>query len=597
MKAAWMLPLLIAGGLSNFSNAGLAQGKYDGIWSAKASPYEIRLTVNDDKARLLLKCGGAERAADLQVGSTGVFEVFVGSGLSRQMVTGQLPSLVVGPPGFSGGMCGSVTTTLTRPDLGFPLTAPAQAAIPAPVPLVSAPPVTPPTPQAPSAEEEARRKFVGSLNADDIRQIQTALASQGLYKTAIDGAWGPGTEGAIKAWQSKNGIPPTGVLSSVHVDTLKRSVIVATPQPQDTPSQSLAQPSTSSEADRERQLAERERQIEAREARVAEQQAAKEQAERERQIAEQKTAQQRADEEARQRVVAEKIEKDRQLDEREKQLTERERVLAEQERQLKSTAPRPASVDLRQLVIGKEPSGILDIAAISEAIKARYGSKLLEDLRIYQVNNSVDGMKATGMYAYGVACRPRTCSDEQARYVIEPDQIWIAIVRSDKLNVLGNPPNEVRQLLVSDGRSASTAVAAPPKPQRVEWNDLRGGWIDTQFTCDKQTADGNANAFLISNQSIKQFSPAGDDHSVTCIVSKVETTSPNAFRVFSSCPASQEAIANTPSLASNPKKLYPHVQNFSLTGDVLRVQYLERSRNGQYRVEADSKYRRCEFIK
>ena len=60
--------------------------------------------------------------------------------------------------------------------------------------------------------------------------------------------------------------------------------------------------------------------------------------------------------------------------------------------------------------------------------------------------------------------------------VISSDQIWIAIVRSDKLNVLGNPPNEVRQLLVSDGRSAS-AAAAPPKPRRVEWSQLAGRWV------------------------------------------------------------------------------------------------------------------------
>ena len=218
---------------------------------------------------------------------------------------------------------------------------------------------TPPSPLSP--EEAARQNFIASLRADDIRNIQTALASQGLYQSTIDGAWGPGTEAAAKAWQAKNGMQATGVLSSAEVNTLIKSAQASAPQiaavpvpvspqlPTAQPTSNATQPqSVESQADRERRIAERELQIAEREKQVAAKRAETEQADREQQIAEKerqladrehKIAEKRAEEEAQQRAAAEKIEKDRQLAEREKQLAEREKQIAEQERQLKLTTP------------------------------------------------------------------------------------------------------------------------------------------------------------------------------------------------------------------------------------------------------------------
>lgn len=45
-----------------------------------------------------------------------------------------------------------------------------------------------------------------------VTQLQTALAKQGYYTTVIDGDFGQKTEDALKAYQSKLGIKPDGIL-------------------------------------------------------------------------------------------------------------------------------------------------------------------------------------------------------------------------------------------------------------------------------------------------------------------------------------------------------------------------------------------------
>ena len=40
--------------------------------------------------------------------------------------------------------------------------------------------------------------------------IQTRLAEMGLYKAAIDGIWGKGSEAALKAFKEKNSLSNPG---------------------------------------------------------------------------------------------------------------------------------------------------------------------------------------------------------------------------------------------------------------------------------------------------------------------------------------------------------------------------------------------------
>jgi peptidoglycan hydrolase-like protein with peptidoglycan-binding domain len=50
------------------------------------------------------------------------------------------------------------------------------------------------------------------LSADTIRQVQQSLQQQGLYHAGPDGVWGPRTEAAVRSFQQKNNINPTGQL-------------------------------------------------------------------------------------------------------------------------------------------------------------------------------------------------------------------------------------------------------------------------------------------------------------------------------------------------------------------------------------------------
>lgn len=60
---------------------------------------------------------------------------------------------------------------------------------------------------------EARRGEM-ALDTEARRQIQSALAWFGYYRSGIDGAFGPGTRAAMAAWQEAKGFEPTGVLTT-----------------------------------------------------------------------------------------------------------------------------------------------------------------------------------------------------------------------------------------------------------------------------------------------------------------------------------------------------------------------------------------------
>jgi peptidoglycan hydrolase-like protein with peptidoglycan-binding domain len=67
---------------------------------------------------------------------------------------------------------------------------------------------------------EARRSE-SRLTRDDRKLLQTALQSAGFYAAAIDGAFGRGTRGSMRAWQEARGYEPTGVLT-----TLQRKALI-----------------------------------------------------------------------------------------------------------------------------------------------------------------------------------------------------------------------------------------------------------------------------------------------------------------------------------------------------------------------------------
>jgi predicted small secreted protein/murein L,D-transpeptidase YcbB/YkuD len=62
-----------------------------------------------------------------------------------------------------------------------------------------------------------------SARSDDVKQVQTALQTQGLYDGPVDGIYGPGTRNAVKKYQSQAGITQTGQLDQQTMQGLTRS--------------------------------------------------------------------------------------------------------------------------------------------------------------------------------------------------------------------------------------------------------------------------------------------------------------------------------------------------------------------------------------
>lgn len=77
--------------------------------------------------------------------------------------------------------------------------------------ILSAPDPGPvrPTDETPAEARAAERRLTG----EERREIQSALAYEGFYRAAIDGAFGRGTRAAIEAWQGANRFQVTGFLT------------------------------------------------------------------------------------------------------------------------------------------------------------------------------------------------------------------------------------------------------------------------------------------------------------------------------------------------------------------------------------------------
>lgn len=72
----------------------------------------------------------------------------------------------------------------------------------------------------PDVNETRRLEF--SWSRDEKMQIQTWMVWTGDYTAGIDGAYGPGTRGAIRSFQEREGYEPTGYLRQKQVDLLRQ---------------------------------------------------------------------------------------------------------------------------------------------------------------------------------------------------------------------------------------------------------------------------------------------------------------------------------------------------------------------------------------
>lgn len=87
-------------------------------------------------------------------------------------------------------------------------------------PVAQAPAETPAAPVVVAEPEPAdetpaeARRSERDLTRGQREALQIALQAQGFYNSAIDGAFGPGTRGSMRAWQEANTFEATGILTT-----------------------------------------------------------------------------------------------------------------------------------------------------------------------------------------------------------------------------------------------------------------------------------------------------------------------------------------------------------------------------------------------
>ncbi len=82
-------------------------------------------------------------------------------------------------------------------------------------------PTPAPEPQVADETPAEARRSERTLTAQERKDLQIAMKWAGFYTAGIDGAFGPGTRGAMAAWQGANGYEETGILT-----TLQRQVLM-----------------------------------------------------------------------------------------------------------------------------------------------------------------------------------------------------------------------------------------------------------------------------------------------------------------------------------------------------------------------------------
>ena len=112
------------------------------------------------------------------------------------------------PIGANGAPVAPDTTTLAAP------------AVQAPDLAVAEPVITPDAVIAPEETKAEARQSESTLSRIDREALQVALQWFGYYASTIDGDFGPGTRNSMAAWQTDNGLDPTGVLTTTQRGTL-----------------------------------------------------------------------------------------------------------------------------------------------------------------------------------------------------------------------------------------------------------------------------------------------------------------------------------------------------------------------------------------
>jgi hypothetical protein len=241
------LAIVLIGAVSLAAPGGFAQS-FDGEWRGSGKcfdttlPYSIELLVQagevGGKARALCLGRGAYEynfrgQIDLASGTVTMTEATS----SKYRYAGSINGRRMTFKGSNGnGDCEYTLNQVGVPQIAAVPSAPQpapttrlpQKQVPAPSQATSSPTTATPTEAArplPSVND-GREAFV-ARGTQEMISVQRALAALGFYRGEPDGVYGPGTGSAIEAWQSANGIPRTGYLSSGETTRLRNQAVAA----------------------------------------------------------------------------------------------------------------------------------------------------------------------------------------------------------------------------------------------------------------------------------------------------------------------------------------------------------------------------------
>jgi hypothetical protein len=103
--------------------------------------------------------------------------------------------------------------------------------------------------------------------------------------------------------------------------------------------------------------------------------------------------------------------------------------------------------DFASAVNGQYPKDLPRRPEIADALRNLVGRALFAHLKDYTYG---DPMRLNGRFAVGSACLPRDCGASEARFVFSAEDVWVGIVDGKRLRIYGNPPRNVRALLLRD---------------------------------------------------------------------------------------------------------------------------------------------------
>jgi clan AA aspartic protease (TIGR02281 family) len=113
---------------------------------------------------------------------------------------------------------------------------------------------------------------------------------------------------------------------------------------------------------------------------------------------------------------------------------------------------RDAQPDLAKAAEGQSPAELLRQSDIAEALRRLVGQQLFTGLKDYSFGAP---MEFNGRFTVGKACVPRDCGMSEVRYVFSSDDVWLAIVEGRRITIYGNPPRQVRALLLRERNQTS----------------------------------------------------------------------------------------------------------------------------------------------